>query len=205
MSKFFAFLYVEDEETGNLLNTAIAVLNPRAKWPAHVTVSGPFSSRRQLPRKLSYYRTMDVCGVGQFRSDEQNTVYLRVGTFDLRHISRKPDFGYNPHLTLYDGDDHVLGDRLFYRLKTCIPYMRLHVSRLHLVETGSAQREMHFLFDKLDDALVRQYDLTWSNIEGLGVSDRIELATNVINRAVHASKGPSSTVTSAIGKRGYRK
>jgi hypothetical protein len=204
MNRFFAFLYVEDEAIAPLLNTAIVVLNPRAKWPAHVTVAGPFTSRKQLPRKLAYYRSMSVFGVGQFRSETQNTVFLRVGTFDLRRVTKKPDYGFNPHITLYDGQDHELGDELYRQLRSSVPFMRLHVSRLHLVESGSPQRDMHFWFDRLDAEFVKDFGLTWSAIEGLTAEDRILIATSAIRRAVHASKGEADAVTSALGSLRYR-
>jgi hypothetical protein len=182
-SRFFVFLYVEDHKLSNLINTAIVALDPSERWPAHITLAGPYPNRRSTPRNLEFSRRVSVIGVDQFRSEFQNTVYLTVGARDMRDVWRKPDYPYKPHLTIYNGSNHELGDELFKQLKTHRPIFKFDVSKLYVVESG-AQRDFN---------LMSQIDLSFSPIiENMSVTDfrhidddmRIKIAVECIKKAV---------------------
>lgn len=186
--RYFVFLYIDDGKIGSLLNTAIAVLNPRAKWPAHITVSGPFSSRRKLPRRLEYRRPVVVYGVGQFRSDTQNTVFLRVGAEGLRDISFKEDYDFNPHITLYDGVDHQLGDALYQELEESFAFSSFYVSDLAHVEAGRDQRDMDFLLHHLDEELLGALNVTAGSFDEFSIEERVRLASRAVREALEVSR-----------------
>jgi hypothetical protein len=139
-------------------------------------------------------REMLVVGVGQFRSDAQNTVYLRVGTVDLRKITRKGDYDYNPHITLYDGRDHDLGDELFYRLRASFPLMKLYVSRLEIVETGREQASMDFLLHHLDGDVLSELAVDWATLPDMSADDRISVAVKAVLKAVESSSAKDLSI-----------
>lgn len=188
MSRYFAFLFVEDAAVSRLLTSAIYVLNPRAKWPAHVTVSGPYNSLRNVPRKLEYQRRVLVTGAGHFRSEQQNTVYLRVGTFDLREISNKSDYEYNPHITLYDGLDHDLGDSLYSKLGSMFPFMKFDVSKLEIVATGAKQANFNLILDHIDQDFFRKAGVGVNEAPLLNNDQKVALAVRAVNEAILVSK-----------------
>lgn len=107
--KVFYVIYVQDEPYRTILNGIRALANPREKHSVHLTVQGPFSRRRSYS-KLSELNThisgerIAVNSVGRFFGPGQNTVFLSCYSEKLPLIWRKTQYGYNPHLTLYDGD-----------------------------------------------------------------------------------------------------
>lgn len=139
--RYFIYLYIEDDKLQSLLDLAIFILNPLEKWPAHITVAGPYENRRTIPTDLELGKKVTAFGAGQFRSDTQNTVYLSV-IADLEKHWDKPDYGYTPHLTLYDGDDSILASRFYERLFETRVYITFHVSRLHVIEAIRGQASL---------------------------------------------------------------
>jgi 2'-5' RNA ligase len=119
MAKSFVFLEITDAEIGGLIYgiRAVAMSSPPQSAP-HVTIRGPYSrpvSREQLLRygRLLSSHPVVLEGIGAFQSGKRATVYLKVQHPNLRQIWWKPDypikdFGFNPHVTLYEGSD---GDR----------------------------------------------------------------------------------------------
>lgn len=182
-ARYFLFLYVEEKDLDSLLNLAIYCLNPSEKWPAHVTLAGPFKSRKPIPNDVNYVRQMSVLGMGQFRSETQNTVFLNVGTYDLRSVWNKPDYDFKPHLTLYDGKDHSLGDRLFESLKLIKPFFSFNVTRLQEVRSTARQSSFE-LRSKVDPKTLSETSkLTIDQLGKLSTSDRIFVAERCIERA----------------------
>jgi 2'-5' RNA ligase len=123
MAKSFVFLEITDPEISALIYgiRAVAMHSPPKSAP-HVTIRGPYN--RPLPREqlLRYGRLLSshpvvLEGIGAFRSGDRETVYLKVQHPHLRQIWWKPDypikeFGFNPHVTLYEGNDADRAQRL---------------------------------------------------------------------------------------------
>jgi hypothetical protein len=181
--RYFVFLTILEKDISNLLDIAIFTLNQREKWGAHVTVAGPYNDTRNLPRQRAFERKVSVVGVGQFKSETQNTVFLRVGTDNLRDIWFKPDFPFNPHLTIYDGNNEALADNLYHRLKDIRPVMMFHVSKLNVVSAPSGEPllpivpPIKFLKDYM--LPVSSFDEAWK----LTDENKVELAVSAIRRA----------------------
>ena len=105
MDKYFIFLYPDEERAAKLLDFAVFVLNPREKWPAHVTVAGPFSDPRRFEIRREFNETIFALGPSNFFANGGSTVFLRVDFLHRSEVWWKPDFKGRPipHLTLYDG------------------------------------------------------------------------------------------------------
>ncbi len=102
----FNVLYVSDNVIRTCLNTILIVCDPSEKTPVHITVGGPNRPRPRPKRYGDSIRRLpvSVLGVGNFFGPNQNTVFLRCGSEYMKKIWDKPDFEFNPHITLYDGD-----------------------------------------------------------------------------------------------------
>jgi 2'-5' RNA ligase len=123
MAKSFVFLEISDPEISALIYgiRAVAMTSPPKTAP-HITVRGPYArpvSRKEL---LRYGRILSphpvvLEGIGAFQSGDRTTVYMKVQHPYLRQIWWKPDypikeFGFNPHVTLYEGKDADRAGRL---------------------------------------------------------------------------------------------
>lgn len=131
-------MYVEDLLVGQYMNHAIFVLNPQEKWPAHVTLAGPFSSKTNIPRRLSFIQKVSVLGRGRFLNGNRHTIYLNVGAPELSSRMHKPDFADAvPHLTLYNGTDADLANLLFDKLGKARIFGSFVANNLQVVESNS--------------------------------------------------------------------
>ena len=114
----FVFLEITDPRVGSLLwrmQWILSGVEPRR--PVHLTLRGPY--RREVPPKvLNDLRAklrgdvLHVGGVGRFENQNEEMVYLRVDSPNLRKVWWKPtypikDHGYAPHISLYRGHDAV--------------------------------------------------------------------------------------------------
>lgn len=79
--------------------------DPKQKTAAHITVRGPYRAPVNITHadRLISGAELSILGSGFFFEKGQNTVFLQAGLNELRLVWRKPDFGYKPHITLYDG------------------------------------------------------------------------------------------------------
>jgi hypothetical protein len=104
----------------------------------------------------------------------------------MRTVWRKPDYPYMPHLTLYDGLDHDLGDELYYRLRELRPIFKFYVSKMHVVES-KAQRDFD-LISKLDLGFSPGLaNLKGSDFRNLDSENRIRVAVEAVKAAVEYS------------------
>ena len=81
------------------------ICNPSEKLPAHITVRGPYRGKINVSginNRLAGHR-VTIDRVGNFFDSGQNTVFFRCRSPILKEIWKKPDFPFNPHITIYDG------------------------------------------------------------------------------------------------------
>lgn len=107
----------------------------------HVTIRGPFTTYPDHESLASVKSSADenrllISGVGCFVSEKVSVVYLRVQGKWLRQIWLKPDFpvskfGFNPHITMYEGSDHD-------RAKKVLKFLRLNNVELIVEDFGLA-------------------------------------------------------------------
>jgi len=123
VAKRFLFLEITNSEIINLITGVRAVATGRTSvGGVHVTIRGPYN--REIPRKQieQYDRQLKghpllLEGIGRFEVQGRHVVYMEVQHPGLRKIWWKPDFpvheyGFNPHVTLYEGGNIDVADRL---------------------------------------------------------------------------------------------
>jgi hypothetical protein len=121
MKRTFLFLELLDPEVNFLILQIKEILTGRRFLPPiHLTLRGPYEG--QMPggaleryRDIMRYDVIRIAGVGKFRNPEEEVLYLSVDSTHMRDVWWKPDFpigtyGFEPHLSLYRGEDRGLVD-----------------------------------------------------------------------------------------------
>lgn len=190
MSKLFLFAYPSDKRLADLLNLAIFSLNPDAKWPAHVTLAGPFSVARSFNNPENFSATVRVLGVGNFFRYGSSTVFLHVGAEEFEPLFKKPDFKGNlvPHLSLYDGNDRHLAEIFYDIISKIRPFFFFRSDRLEIVSSTSGQLKT-YLRERVDVNAakipnVRNVD----DLRNLPLHERVEAAVLCIRKAQYYLK-----------------
>src|SRR6266404_4798519 len=113
--KVFYVLYVRDAPLGDCLEAIRLFADPSAKMSAHLTVRGPYKKKLPLLSLRSRINGERICveDVGNFFREGQNTVFFSCFSPHLQTIWKKTDFGYNPHITIYDGSSRSFGRKLY--------------------------------------------------------------------------------------------
>lgn len=152
MNQKFVLLEILDEDICAFLNQLREIFQGRpSKSSIHVTLRGPYindPTEREIAdweQKLRHDVIL-ISGVGRFHNDDLHVVYLKVctnsETRNLSRITRKFDypknkFQFNPHITLYSGDDGLLAERIFHFLKKEQIELVCHLFKLSLHRSGS--------------------------------------------------------------------
>ncbi len=190
MPKLFLFAYPDDKRLEDLLNLAIFSLNPDAKWPAHVTIAGPFPAARSFSVPDKFSATVRVIGAGNFFRYGSSTVFLHVGAEELQPLFRKPDFKGNivPHLSLYDGENRGLAETFYKKISEIRPFFFFVSSKLEIVTSVSGQFKT-YLRERVNlDAIQIPNVKTVDDLRRLPVEERIDAAVLCIRKAQYYLK-----------------
>jgi hypothetical protein len=183
-SRYFLFMYPFEADVRGLLSLAIFALNPEEKWPAHVTVAGPFNSRPHAPAKFDGKVPAFCLGTGNFFRQNLSTVYLNIGVHNLRKIWRKPDFTGDPvpHLSLYNGKDRDFAENIFRELSPVRPYFSFSAVGLSVVKSVSGQ-SVSTLREQVDVSLLDETrEMRLDQIRVLPSSERLQIAKLALTR-----------------------
>ena len=105
-SRTFHVLYVPEGLVADCINAIRVFANPAEKHRAHITVRGPYyrsGNQVSTTSRLIEGAEINIRGPGNFLDSGQNTVFLRCESPSLENAWYKPDYEFNPHITLYDG------------------------------------------------------------------------------------------------------
>lgn len=121
----FVLLELVDEEISGLINGIREILMPDGfRTSVHLTLRGPYGPGEKIePEEISKWTELlkagpiVLDGIGTFRNRDRYVIYIKVSHRNLRRVWWKPDFpveryGYNPHITLYEGDNWILVDKV---------------------------------------------------------------------------------------------
>jgi hypothetical protein len=112
-------VYVMYIESAQILSNCIEAIrllsDPSQKWPAHITVRGPYKKHINIDPINSRLvgDSVTITGVGRFSGPRQNTVYFKCTSPKLEKVWMKRDFEFNPHITIYDGSNAEFADQLY--------------------------------------------------------------------------------------------
>lgn len=114
IKRVFYVVHFNDRDVQRCVDAIRLICDPNEKGCAHITVRGPYRQRynvQAIARKIQG-KTIDVDGVGSFFEEKQNTIFLKCSSPSLEEVWMKSDYGYNPHVTLYDGTSRKLATML---------------------------------------------------------------------------------------------
>jgi 2'-5' RNA ligase len=128
VAKNFIFLEVTDPEINSLVREMREIADAApAHSNVHITIRGPYDRAVPAENLKRYERILSsdpivLNGVGMFPGTKRHVVYMKVQHPKLRRIWWKPDFpiskyGFNPHITLYEGSDPDRAARLLWFLQ----------------------------------------------------------------------------------------
>jgi hypothetical protein len=203
MAKYFVFLYLEDPRLRSYLDLAIYLLNPDERWPAHVTIAGPFRSAADVPASLRFVEQLSILGRGRFENGARSTIFLRVGSRDIASRIKKPDFpNAQPHLTIYSGRDRDLADTLYNELAKINLFGVFYATHFEVVES-TEQYKLDFRLGVYPEILPSTAGKSLDQLRVLDRSTRIELAIEAIQAAFNASLETAAAMK-VLKKRSYR-
>ena len=177
--RVFYVVYLRDSRLQEALDAMRFIANPGEKNFAHITVRGPYHQRynfRSVGKKINGTAVW-ADGVGSFFSQGQNTVFIRCYSEILRDVWRKADYGFNPHITIYDGPSRRFAEMLLERLDQLTLQFRFVVGGLSPLVSYSRQYSMELSqsFDEGVFAEVSGRRLRPSEVEGLAMEERVSL------------------------------
>nr|VFK50362.1 MAG: hypothetical protein BECKTC1821D_GA0114238_11006 [Candidatus Kentron sp. TC] len=129
----FLFIQIKDKKIIQDLSDLKSEFSPPngSSTNIHITVNGPKRFFKKigadgLKRKIEKYKADHPCivigGVGRFFNPDVQIVYMKVDCGDLRKYKlwEKPDYkySYNPHITIYEGQDKKMAAHAYERLKS---------------------------------------------------------------------------------------
>jgi hypothetical protein len=110
----FYVIFIPRSNLSVCLDTIRFLCEPTAKWRSHITVRGPYWREIDTAPfdELLQGNLITISGVNRFQSEYQQTVYFQCLGTSLARVWDKKDFGYNPHLTIYDGGSVNIADHI---------------------------------------------------------------------------------------------
>lgn len=169
-------VFIPPGKARTLLDAIRLIANPATKHPAHITVRGPYDDY-QDPRKWSAEvkgQLIQVGGVGDFFQPRQNTVLLKVESPAVKAIWHKPDYpGYNPHVTIYDGDSRPFAEALRNALKMHDPTFAFQATGIEALVSGSGLRALRHFFSPKDIAPILGRQISLDEIDAADDATRL--------------------------------
>ena len=169
-----------------MLDAVRLVCDPTQKFLSHVTVRGPYQKEMQPETavRLSGSEPVEVGGIGNFFNYGQNTVFLRCDSREIRHAWRKPNYPYNPHLTLYDGRSPAFARMLFDALRSMDWEFSFQPTSLQALVSSPGQLSSNIWLEHNKDSLrtASGFELAPETIKDLTDAERVELAKRIAKR-----------------------
>ena len=150
--RVFYVVYFNEQRLQAALDAMRFIANPREKSPAHITVRGPYAQLYNLQRQQRRIFGTEVVadGVSAFFNESQNTVFIQCQSEKLREVWNKPDYEFNPHITLYDGSSREFAVNLLDKLLEVSIRFKFLVDELQPLESFKGQSSS-WLRDSFDE------------------------------------------------------
>lgn len=192
--KYFFLVYPESGYLRSLLDCIRLIVDPAQSNYAHITLKGPYNRRvekvLQRDNKLIAGKWLQIRGAGHFFNEKQSTVFLSCArTSELENIwksKRKKSFKqFNPHLTIYDGNDRGFAERLLVVLSKFDLTFDFQIKSLTLYESKSSKSSLFNLQSEINSINISElieFDLEKKNLFHLDNDKRLELVEKLCVR-----------------------
>lgn len=184
-NKIFYVLYI-DNEIGKCIDAIRFIASPKEKHASHITVRGPYKRRISVKKINSKLKgnTIRILGVGSFFSTvkKQNTVYFTCDGTKLRDVWEKKGFGYEPHITIYDGDDFDFAEELYRLMKQFYFDLTFFSDQLAILSTFPGQTSFEsklFLKEPFISKILKETNSDLGNSDNLTSRKKILLIKKI--------------------------
>ena len=177
--RIFYVVYFDDHRLQVALDAMRFIANPFEKTRAHITVRGPYTKSINavgLTKKIAGTEA-EADGMDSFFREDQNTVFIRCRSERIREVWQKVDFGFNPHVTVYDGPSREFAMMLLGRLSRLPVKFHFVVGQVTRLVTYKGQYTMS-LREAFDEELTKRLvgePLGISEIERMPSARRVAL------------------------------
>lgn len=179
-------VYIPDGTLARYIDAIRAIANPGEKHRAHITLRGPYSQPRDVegPDSIISGAQITVSTAGNFFQEGQSTVFFSCEAPELKRVWDKRDFGFNPHLTLYDGPSKTFAKALWEVVNNYSYSFSFMAGGLTPVVARSRQTGLSLLAD-FDSSLITSVtgeDVEASSLLYMTADKRLNLIDRLCNR-----------------------
>jgi hypothetical protein len=146
--KIFYVLHIREKALADCIDAIRYICNPAEKQRAHLTVRGPYQKRIDVTTisKKIVGDTVSIDSVGNFFDSGQNTVFFHCSAPELKNVWNKPQFPFNPHVTIYDGNSKEFAQRLYAVISRYNYCLRFQADELEPIQSIKGQESMSLAF-----------------------------------------------------------
>ncbi len=186
----FYALFVPEGPIKDCIDAIRYISSPTEKKPAHITVRGPYKEqiKKSQVEKLNYALKGNLIHVfhpGNFFENEgQNTVFLNCTGTNLESVWKKKDYGYHPHITLYDGDDKNYAQELYDVLGNYHFDLSFVAEKLVMITRSKGQTSMELSFSlnsELFKLLGKNFSKDAQSINDMSKDKKLSLVSRIAN------------------------
>lgn len=175
----FYVIYLKDGIAVDCIEAIRLLSNPLERKAAHLTVRGPFPNKIRLEdanKKLAGNKIL-LDGVDRFTSPTQNTVFLTCKATKIKKIWNKPEYPFNPHVTVYDGDSATFASELYDVLSRYTYRLGFQADKLTALITKSGTKSQYRLlqFDSDEIAEIVGEPINYSRASEMSAHKRLLL------------------------------
>ena len=191
-----------DREISSILNFIKLLCAPNSKTEVHLSIRGPYKSKLK-PNKIAEYNELvknsrvTITEVGNFFQENQNTVFLKCESETIEKIWKKTTYkktiyGYNPHLTLYDGKDKDFAYMLYETLHQRSIDISFLASELIFYDTSKNNLSLMLSYG-IDTQIIEDViKISWENLNLLKMNneDRLSLISKCFEYLLNFNLNP---------------
>lgn len=175
------------------LTISFFLLNPDEKMPGHITLRGPFKTSQAAHQNVLnlFASEISITGVGRF-PPPQTTVYLACGSPAIEERWWKPDYGFNPHITVYDGPSQEFANRAYSTMKAERIFGRTTLSPIRIYVSSPRQNDLklNLAIDLPKLSLHAGKKLDVQTIRELSDNERLTLLPRLVHHLKEAISAP---------------
>jgi hypothetical protein len=194
-------IYPRVDSVKACLDALVYFANPREKDAAHITLRGPSTARNglsQIADRIVGAR-ISIVGADSFFEGSQNTVFLRCGADEIKKYWNKPEYPFNPHLTIYDGDSREFARSVLLILEKNRLFFEIVVGECRIVNSVPGQKSMQLALE-IEKKMIEEMtdeDVELDSVSRIPEWRRLMFIDRICNHLVwHAKK--SVTTNSRI-------
>ena len=181
--RVFYVLYIREGELSDSLDAIRLLANPLEKSAAHITVRGPYQRKlplNHLSERISG-KSIVVYKVGNFFREGQKTVFFSCLSPDLSSVWKKSDFGFNPHITIYDGESESFARKLYSIMRKYKYCFKFTAGRLEAFVSVRRQNGFHLqlTYNQRLVSRILGEQLAVKDIPKLNVTRRLEYINRI--------------------------